>query len=86
MELPDQRPGPLEALAADERKDLVRAAVAELRRAHRHCADWLWAVAGGRKPGALARDAGLEPAAFYRRLHRCRGLLAEILERRGVKP
>lgn len=86
LEWADDRPDPLAALTTAERDETVRAAVAELRRAHRRCADWLWSLAQGMKPGALADEARMDRAAFYRRIHRCRGALAEILRRRGVAP
>ena len=85
-QLQDGQPDALAALATDERAQTVRTAVAELRLARPDCADWLWSLAQGTKAGELAQRARIEQAAFYRKIYRCRRLLAEILQRKGVSP
>ncbi len=85
-DLADERPDALAALAADEQARTIRTAVAELRRQRPDCADWLWSMAQGTKAGALADQARIEHSAFYRKIYRCRRLLAEILQRKGVSP
>ncbi len=85
-ELHDGRPDALASLTTAERALSIRAAVDELRRSRPDCADWLWSMAQGAKAGVLAASARMEQAAFYRKIYRCRKLLAEILLRKGVTP
>jgi DNA-directed RNA polymerase specialized sigma24 family protein len=85
-DLADERPDVLAALAADEQAQTIRTAVAELRLQRPDCADWLWSMAQGTKAGALAERARMEHSAFYRKVYRCRRMLAEILQRKGVSP
>lgn len=79
-------PDPLAALHREEEARRVRQAVGELREQAPDCASWLWQVAEGRRPAALAEQAGIEAAAFYRRLYRCRKKLELILRERGLCP
>lgn len=75
--------GPLEALAARDAERVVREALAALARADGPCGRWLSALAEDRAPGELAREAGIEEGAFYRRLWRCREKLRAALAERG---
>ena len=84
LELADNQPDALAALTVAERAQTIHAAVDELRRRRPDCAEWLWSMAQGSKAGALAAGAGLETAAFYRIIYRCRRMLAEILQGKGV--
>ncbi len=84
MELQDNSPDALAALTTEERAETIRSAVDELRQSRPHCAQWLWSMAQGIKAGVLAERASMQQAAFYRKVYRCRKLLAEILHRRGV--
>jgi len=84
LDLADSQPDALASLTATERARTIRSAVDELRRDRPDCADWLWSLAQGTKPGTLAAGAELEQAAFYRKIYRCRRLLAEILKKKGV--
>ena len=86
LPLADGRPDPLAALATEERARTVRGAVEELRRTNADCARWLWSMAEGEKPAALAERAGVEAGAFYRRVYRCRKKLEAILRAKGVTP
>ncbi len=86
LELEDDRPDALASLTADERAKTIRTAVDELRLKRPDCADWLWSMAQGIKAGVLAAQARIDQAAFYRRVYRCRKLLAEILLQKGVTP
>lgn len=84
MDLHDDRPDALAALTQDEKNRTIHRAMDQLRQGHPDCASWLWGLAQGRKPGALARKANMEEAAFYRRIYRCRKKLAAILVQKGV--
>ncbi len=79
----DRRRGPLEALAARDAERVVREALAGLARGDAPCGRWLSALAEERAPGELAREAGIEEGAFYRRLWRCREKLRAALAERG---
>ena len=79
----DGRREPLEALAGRDAERIVRAALADLSRGDAPCGRWLWALAEDRTPGELAREAGIEEGAFYRRLWRCREKLRAALADRG---
>lgn len=79
----DGRRGPLEALAARDAERIVHEALAALGRGDAPCARWLSALAEDRAPGQLAREAGIEEGAFYRRLWRCREKLRAALAERG---
>ncbi len=85
-EFPDEKPDVLAAMTMQERSQSIRAAVDELKESRPSCAHWLWSMAQGIKAGVLAEKDGLEHAAFYRKIYRCRKMLAEILQRRGVSP
>lgn len=84
--LADTRPDPLESLDRAQRAQHVRRAMDALAANSADCARWLWAMADGRKPAALASDEGIETAAFYRRVYRCRRKLEELLLAEGVRP
>ncbi len=84
LDLHDNCPDALAALTTAERAQTIRAAVDELRRDRPDCADWLWSMAEGVKAGVLAERARMEQAAFYRKIYRCRRMLGEILQRKGV--
>jgi len=86
LELKDDRPDALASLTTAERAQTIRAAVDELRLERPDCAGWLWSMAQGTKAGVLAARARMEQAAFYRKIYRCRKMLAEILLRKGVTP
>ena len=51
----------------------------------RDCARYLQRLFDGVAPGELARQEGLEEAALYRRVYRCRIKLRTLLARRGVE-
>ena len=86
LQLADDRPDALASLTTAERAQTIRIAVDELRVKRPDCADWLWSMAQGTKAGILAARARMEQAVFYRKIYRCRKMLAEILLRKGVKP
>lgn len=84
VEFQDDGPDALAALTTAERVETIRSAVEELRQARPRCAHWLWSMAQGIKAGVLAEGADMESSAFYRKIYRCRKILAEILLRKGV--
>jgi len=79
----DPRRGPLESLAARDAERVVREALAALAGRDAPCGRWLAALADDRSPGELAREAGVEEGAFYRRLWRCREKLRAALAEKG---
>ncbi len=84
LNLSEPSPDALAALTSEERVRTIRGAMQELKGNHPKCAQWLWSLAQGTKAAALALKSGIEPAAFYRRIYRCRLKLADILQRKGV--
>ena len=82
----DDRPDVLAVLTQEERSQSIRSALDELRQSRPHCAGWLWSLAQGIKAGVLAEQSRIQYEAFYRKIYRCRKMLAEILQRRGVSP
>ena len=84
--LVDERPTVLDALTTEERHRRIRATLERLRSRSEDCARWLWQIALGTKPAALAREADVEASAFHRRLYRCRRHLRALLEEEGLQP
>lgn len=86
---PDERaadtPTPLEALLAAERTRHIAEALRRLAEADGSCARYLSGLVEGRKPNELAGAEGVDPAAFYRRLYRCRAKLRTMLADRGIR-
>lgn len=74
-------PTPLERVESEQVQRLLDEGIARLGPP---CAGYLAALLRGESPAAIAADASLEPAVFYRRLYRCRRKLREWLESRGV--
>lgn len=85
-EILDEKPDTLAVMTSEERALSIRSAVGQLRLTRPDCADWLWSLAQGIKAGDLADQARMQQAAFYRKIYRCRKMLAEILKQRGVGP
>jgi len=80
----DDAATPLEALAQTDAVAAVYSALDELARDDRACAQNLRRLAEGARAGELARTAGVEEAAFYRRIYRCRLKLRDLLRTKGI--
>jgi DNA-directed RNA polymerase specialized sigma24 family protein len=74
-------PTPLELLEEKEAVLRVERALRRLEAEDADCGRYLRGVVAGSDPGTVADVEGVAPAAFYRRLYRCRARLREILER-----
>ena len=72
----------LEALEGKELTSLLRSGVDALGQP---CAGYLGQLMDGASPAKVSDAEGLEAAAFYRRLYRCRQKLREWLKAKGVE-
>jgi RNA polymerase sigma factor (sigma-70 family) len=75
---------PLDACVAEDAARHVRRALDSMRISDAECARRLVRIADGVPPGTLAREEGVEEAAFYRRLYRCREKLRARLATLGI--
>lgn len=82
--LPEPALTPLEALEQSESGRVIAEALRDLAAASQTCARYLRDIASGEKPAAIAGREGLEEAAFYRRVYRCREKLRGLLAARGI--
>lgn len=81
---PGQPLTPLEALERSETASLLGEALRALAAGSESCGRYLRGIGDGQKPAAIARREGVEEAALYRRIYRCREKLRALLAARGV--
>jgi DNA-directed RNA polymerase specialized sigma24 family protein len=77
-------PTPLEALESADAVRLILAALDTLERESASCGRYLRRLLAGASPAEVAGAEGVEEAAFYRRVYRCRVRLRALLGERGV--
>ncbi len=75
---------PLEALEESDALSRLERALRLLADNDPACGRYLRRIVEGAEPSDIAREERVDPAAFYRRLYRCRGKLRELLEQEGV--
>lgn len=75
---------PLELYEVAEGERIVRMAIERVAGSDPNCGRYLERLAGGAAPGDLAEKEGVDAAAFYRRLYRCREKLRTRLREAGV--
>jgi RNA polymerase sigma factor (sigma-70 family) len=85
-EVPHGDPTPLDALELDESAGLIRETLEDLGGQDGQCGRYLTRLLDGLSPADLARSEGVEAAAFYRRLYRCRQKFRLLLMEKGVFP
>jgi len=75
---------PLESLETRQTVSVLLEAIDEMAGSGGDCARYLHELVHGKSPSDIAGAAGVAPAAFYRRLYRCRQRLRELLLARGI--